>query len=325
MEGIFKKLMEETEEERSILRGNQSINKAIYTNLTSDFVIQSEKFLKDDLIMIRKHPRYIDFPKHSHDYIEMNYVYHGEFFQKVADQPIRLKKGEILLLNQHIEHELKACKKEDIIINFIIHPAFFDYIVTNLSTGFIQNQMLQFLVNSMFDFNQKGEFLYYPVSDSNRIQDIMNQLLLEMMNQSLLAKSKIKFLMGLLIIELIEQKKNQTATPIKNEQHSFLNDVFLYIEENYRDANLQSLATKFNQNVYWVSRLIKQLTNQNFKDLVQEKRLLVTKNLLLYTDLSMQAIAEEVGYENVSYFYRIFKQKYGMTPRAYKLELMKTE
>ncbi len=104
-----------------------------------------------------------------------------------------------------------------------------------------------------------------------------------------------------------------------------MNDVFLYIEENYRDANLQSLATKFNQNVYWVSRLIKQLTNQNFKDLVQEKRLLVTKNLLLYTDLSMQAIAEEVGYENVSYFYRIFKQKYGMTPRAYKLELMKTE
>ncbi len=86
--------MEETEEERSILRGNQSINKAIYTNLTSDFVIQSEKFLKDDLIMIRKHPRYIDFPKHSHDYIEMNYVYHGEFFSKGCGSANSTKKRE---------------------------------------------------------------------------------------------------------------------------------------------------------------------------------------------------------------------------------------
>ncbi len=317
--------MLETDEERGILRGDKAVNKEIYTNLTSDFIIQSEKFLEDDLIMIRKHPRYIDFPKHSHDYIEMNYVVHGQFHQKVANQPMTLKQGDILLLNQHIEHELTACEKEDIIINFIIHPAFFDYILSNLSTGFIQSQMIHFLMNSMFDYNQTGQFLYYPVSDSIRIQEIMSQILEEMFEESILSKSKIKFLMGLLILELIEQQNQSQQNNIHTEKHTFLTEVFRYIEENYREANLQALATQFNQTAYWVSKQVKALTNQNFKDLVQEKRLLVAKNLLLYSDLSMQAIAEEVGYENISYFYRLFKQKYKLTPKAYQTQLHKKE
>ncbi|WP_073202011.1 AraC family transcriptional regulator [Gracilibacillus kekensis] len=322
---LLNELMLETDEERGILRGDKAVNKEIYTNLTSDFIIQSEKFLKDDLIMIRKHPRYIDFPKHSHDYIEMNYVFNGQFHQKVANQSMTLRQGDILLLNQHIEHELTACKKEDIIINFIIHPAFFDYILSNLSTGFIQSQMIHFLMNSIFDYNQTGQFLYYPVSDSIRIQEIMSQLLEEMFEESILSKSKIKFLMGLLILELIEQQKQTQQNNFYTEKHTFLTEVFRYIEENYREANLQALAKQFNQTAYWVSKQVKALTNQNFKDLVQEKRLLVAKNLLLYSELSMQAIAEEIGYENISYFYRIFKQKYKMTPKVYQTQLLKKE
>ncbi|SFL86950.1 AraC-type DNA-binding protein [Gracilibacillus orientalis] len=322
---LYQELMKATEEELAILEGNQAVNKKIYTDLTSDFVIQSEKFLKDDLIMIRKHPRYIDFPRHSHDYIEMNYVFHGNFHQKVADKSITLKQGDILLLNQYIEHELAACEENDIVINFIIHPAFFDYILSNLSTGFIQSQMLYFLMNSIFDYSQKGEYLYYPVSNSDRIQDIMQQLLKEMMEESLLSKSKIKFLMGLLILELIEQQNQTNRSTQKSEQNAFLTEVFRYIEEHYQEANLQALAKCFNQTVYWISKQIKSLTNQNFKDLVQEKRLQVAKNLLVYSDLPMQAIAEEVGYENISYFYRLFKKKYGMTPKAYKMQLIKQD
>ncbi|GAE91459.1 transcriptional regulator [Gracilibacillus boraciitolerans JCM 21714] len=321
---LHEKLLEETEEERAILEGDQAINKKIYTNRTSDFVIQSDKFLKDDLIMIRKHPRYINFPKHSHDYIEMNYVFHGTFHQKVAKQPIHLKKGDILLLNQYIEHELSACSEEDIVINFIIHPAFFDYILSNLSTGFIQSQMLQFLMNSMFDYNQTGQFLYYPVANSKRIQAIMNDLLKEMMFDSILSQSKIKFQMGLLILELIEEQNLTQEDTLQTSQHAFLTEVFRYIEEHYQDANLQSLAKQCHQTAYWISKQIKALTKQNFKDLVQEKRLLVAKNLLIYSDLSMRAIAEEVGYENISYFYRLFKQKYGNTPKAYKKQLIES-
>ncbi|ENH97010.1 AraC family transcriptional regulator [Gracilibacillus halophilus YIM-C55.5] len=315
---LLEELMKETDEERAIQEKNQTVNKAIYTDVTSNFVIQSKKFLQDELIMIRKHPRYIDFPNHSHDYIEMNYVFQGSLRQKIGDKEMTLNQGDILLLNQHIEHELYACGKNDIVINFIIDPGFFDYILANLSEGFSQNQMMQFLMNSMFAYSQKGEFLYFPVASSLRVQELMEQILNEMTFGQFLSKSKRKFLMGLLIIELIQtQQQNQQSTEHEEEQ-KFLQEVFRYIEENYPYANLQDLADIFYQSVYWTSKQIKRLTNQNFKDLLQEKRLLVAKNLILHSDMSMQAIAEAVGYENISYFYRLFKKKYGWTPRSYK-------
>ncbi|GAA0297763.1 AraC-like DNA-binding protein/mannose-6-phosphate isomerase-like protein (cupin superfamily) [Gracilibacillus halotolerans] len=312
---LLEQLMELTEEEKEILKGNQEVNREIYTGLTSNFVVQSEKLLNDDLIMIRKHPRYIHFPKHSHDFIEMNYVYHGTFEQQIGDQVISLEQGDILLLNQYVEHELKACNTEDIVINFIIHPAFFDSILPNIASGTIQTQMVHFLFNSMFDYNQQAEFLFYPLSGNDQISEMMDQLIQTMNGDSLFARSKIKFLMGLLLIELMEQQPQSQAL---SEEQKFLQTVFEYIEEEYKNANLEDLAKIVNQTSYGVSRKIKTLTNKNFKDLLQEKRLTMAKHSLLYSDLPIQTIAEEVGYENISYFYRIFKKKYGMTPKAYQ-------
>ena len=312
---LLEQLMQLTDEEKEILKGNQQVNREIYTNLTSDFIVQSEKLLNDDLIMIRKHPRFIRFPKHSHDFIEMNYVYHGKFEQQIGDQTIQLQQGDILLLNQYVEHELKACDEEDIVINVIIHPDFFNSILPNIVSGSIQSQMVHFLFNSMFHYRQQAEFLFYPVSDHNNISDRMDQLIHALNDQSIFSRSKIRFLMGLLLIELMEQKPQSKEL---SEEQKFLQFTFEYIDKEYQHASLEELSKLVNQTTYWVSKKIKALTNKNFKDLLQEKRLTMARYYLLYSDLPIQTIAEEVGYENISYFYRLFKNKYGMTPKSYQ-------
>src|SRR5699024_12834656 len=104
------------------------VPKQIYTDQTS-FVVEGEKILKQDiLIMARKHTRFVNFPKHRHNFIEMMYVYNGEMRQKVGDTPIVLKQGELLFLNQYIEHSIEASKENDIIINFIIKTAFYEFV-----------------------------------------------------------------------------------------------------------------------------------------------------------------------------------------------------
>ena len=85
--------MELTEEEKSIVQQKQGVIKDIYTS-QSNFIIESEKFLrKDKMITVRKHTRFIDFPKHKHNYIEINYVVNGGLKQKVGNDQISLKKG----------------------------------------------------------------------------------------------------------------------------------------------------------------------------------------------------------------------------------------
>jgi len=94
--------------------------------------------------------------------------------------------------------------------------------------------------------------------------------------------------------------------------------ILRYIEENYRTASLTEIADELSQSVYQLSRLIKEQTGQTFKELLQTKRLNQAVYLLTSTALSVEDIISAVGYENTSYFHRLFKNKYGMTPKAYR-------
>lgn len=54
--------------QHDLLNNRREINKDIYTN-QSNFIIESQKFLnQESMITVRKHTRFVDFPKHKHDY-----------------------------------------------------------------------------------------------------------------------------------------------------------------------------------------------------------------------------------------------------------------
>ena len=53
---------------------------------------------------------------------------------------------------------------------------------------------------------------------------------------------------------------------------------------------------------------------------VQQIRLNHAEKLLISTNKSIAEIAENVGYHNKGFFYRIFKEKYGVTPKEYRKE-----
>ena len=95
--------------------------------------------------------------------------------------------------------------------------------------------------------------------------------------------------------------------------------VLSYIEEHYRDGELSELAGELHYDLYWLSREIKRRTGATYTELVQEKRLSQAAYLLTNTAMSVMDIGLAVGYENMSYFHRIFQKKYGTTPRKYRV------
>ncbi|MEK4906351.1 AraC family transcriptional regulator [Niallia circulans] len=317
---LMEQLRKLTEEEISIVQQKQGVMKDIYTS-QSNFIIESEKFLRNDkMIAVRKHTRFIDFPKHKHNYIEINYVVNGQLKQKVGNDEIVLKRGELLFLNQHIEHEIEACDKEDIVVNFIIQPPFFQFIFQYLHE---ENKLTDFLISSLFKHKESGQYLYYKVSEVIEIQDIIGKLLKEESNNSILSESTMKLYMGLLMIELIKNTdKIQQNEGVTQDQYVVI-EALTYIEEHYQLGTLNELAGHLHQSTSSLSKNIKKATGYTFKELLQEKRLSEAKNLLETTDLPIKRIIEEVGYDNISYFYRIFKEKYGMTPKAFRLKLAK--
>ena len=117
---ILSYLMNLTEEEHQILTGQSLINKDLYTE-KKDFEIDAKKLLhNDELINIRKHTRFIDFPEHKHNYIEMAYILQGEMIQKIKGKEIRLKKGEIIFYND-IVALLKLLVLQNVLNLFYLH------------------------------------------------------------------------------------------------------------------------------------------------------------------------------------------------------------
>ena len=81
------------------------------------------------------------------------------------------------------------------------------------------------------------------------------------------------------------------------------------------------MAELLHHDLYWLSREIKRRTGKTYTQLVQEKRLAQAAFLLKNTDGNVDQVAHAVGYENLGYFHRIFREAFGVSPRNYRLQI----
>lgn len=81
---------------------------------------------------------------------------------------------------------------------------------------------------------------------------------------------------------------------------------------------LDCLARELYLSPVYLSRIFKKETGKNFKEYLTEVRISKARELLKDESLTVNEVAELVGYRDPGYFGRAFKQKYGYTPRAKK-------
>lgn len=310
---IHNKLVELNELEKK-LKDGRILNK--YKDDDRSVVVVTDKFLHNSkLITIGKHTRFSIYPNHRHDFIEIAYVYQGEMKQNIEGKEIKLKKGEIIFLNQKIKHKIGMTGENDVIINFLIAPDFFDYIVKMFKN---ENIISTFLLSTIYSNNVSGEYLIFHVSEVKKIQKLMEEIIEEMYREKISSNVKIQLLMGLLIVELLEHNDFIDSYSEENYDKKIIIDVLKYIDKEYKDANLKEISEKLNQVDYHISRMIKSVTGMTFKALLQEKKLEKAAEFLKNSEMSVENIIKNVGYENATYFYRIFKKKYNMSLKEYR-------
>lgn len=313
---LLSQLRKITEEETAILNGKNMIEKQRYTT-KKEFVIDSEKMLeKGKLIEVRPHTRFVHFPRHRHNYVEMIYMCSGTTTHIInGAQKIILKTGDLLFLNQAVYHEILPAAEEDVCVNFIILPQFFDRSFRMLEQ---ENVLRDFLVSTLSEASTFAGWLHI---EARGILPVEN--LLENMIWTLLAKrTGVNLLnqttMGLLLQNLTFFAENINLTLPNNQDENAVFSTLQYIEMSYRDGTLEEIAARMHMPCYTLSRLLKHHTGANFKQLLQQRKLQQAAYLLSNTKMSADAVMDAVGYENSSYFYRKFKEKYNCTPSEYR-------
>ena len=92
-----------------------------------------------------------------------------------------------------------------------------------------------------------------------------------------------------------------------------------YIQTNlHLPLTVESLAERADQNPDYFSRIFKEYTGERPLAFIQYKRIERAQFLMIRSDMTLQGIASETGFESLSYFSRIFKSFTRQTPGEYK-------
>ena len=314
---LFNKLMPITTEEQAILDGRQAIDSNIYGTNQSSVVDASILIDQGKLIDLRTHTRFVHFPRHSHNYVEMVYMVSGFTRHLVNGDEVILRQGELLLMNQHAIQEIFPARENDIAVNFMILPQFFDTVLTMLGQ---ENSMLRdFIIDCLKSSSGHISYLHFAVAEVLPIQNLLENLIFNLLYPAENSRQLNQNTVGLLFLHLLQYTDHLTIGGDRWEDEAMVR-VYSLIEDNYKEGELSDLCAELDIDLYTLSRIIKRRTGRTYTDLLQEKRLSQAAFLLSTTALPVTDIAASVGYNNCSYFYKIFAGKYGVTPRQYRMQ-----
>lgn len=92
-----------------------------------------------------------------------------------------------------------------------------------------------------------------------------------------------------------------------------------YISRNYMNLTLEKAAETFHFSPNYLSRLLKKCTGKTFISIILELKLERSAMLLQNTSATIAEAAVSSGFQNMNYFYKLFKEKYGCTPKQFRM------
>lgn len=284
-------------------------NKNVYVFFTSALRVKN--------YFISRHPRFTETKEHIHSYVELNYMYSGSCTQYVNDREIHLTKGQFILLDTNVPHSIDIAGKDDIMINVELDKKYFNTsFLSRLSNkGIISN----FLVKSVLKDSEHDNYILFLSEEDTELPNIMINLMREFYDPNDFSDEIINSYINLLFTQLMRvYKYDINNRSIKNSQNNSIIDILQYLEDNYMNATLNSTARFFNYNPTYLSTMIQKATGSSFKQLIQTQKMARAKFLIINSNIPIDDIAHEVGYNNLSFFYKKFSELYGVKPSEYR-------
>lgn len=256
--------------------------------------------------------------RHTHDYIELAYVVEGEFHQRILGQDIVFHRGELLLIDKNCVHQDCLTEQPAIILFLgLSNDLFKELMDENVTT----KKILAFLQSALLKQKNLQQYLFFrPKLSAGSAMDYCLCCLLEELQKHDVASH---YICKGLMIRIFRLLSTDYDFSLSKEMRRAMNwivfkEVTDYIKEHHASITIQELTHVFHFQEDYFNRLIKNKTGMTYSEYVQKIRLDKAEQLLLTSDLTIDEIAVSIGYKNKGYFYKIFQERYGMTPYCFR-------
>ena len=302
-----------TEEERR-LKAGLPLEREDYAQ-GSSFIFSSQKLLPPSrMITIRPHTRFAAFPAHSHDYVEILYMLRGQTVHDLPGrEPLTLACGELLMINCQATHAIRLCGEENVGVNFIVQPAFFDEAIAAVGQS---NALGRFLMDALKRGESTVPYLHFRVAQVQAVQSLLESILFSMLDGHPAGQRMLKTAMTLLMMHLLEHT-GQLSLP-ETGGNALVVAALEEIRQNYATISLKDFAAAHHVSAAYLSQTVRRATGESCTRLIQRQRMVQARRLLRETQLPVSDVCAAVGYANTGHFYHLFQQETGMSPRAYR-------
>lgn len=273
-------------------------------------------FLESSQVIILKHARHSYTPFHIHDFIEMCYVYSGNVEMIINDEKIQLSKGAFCLLDTDVIHRILETTENDILINLLIKKEYFS---SRMLSRLASNSTIsQFAVDVLSETQKHNQFIIFEALNNEFILDAIEGLLSHYFNPSSDSHEIIDAYMIIVFSELLRSFQKKKAQESKKADEFYIGDILDYMEKNYMTCTLKDVAQVYGYNPSYLSRLIHKHAGRTFIAIIQDIKLDHAGLLLKNSDLPIEQIIQQVGYKNMSFFYKMFQKRYHLSPNDYR-------
>lgn len=268
-----------------------------------------------DSIVVQKHNRYSPALVHSHTFFELVYVYDGNCTQNISGQTISMRTGDFCVIPPSVEHSISVYD-DSIIINIMLrrntlHSMFYNFLNT-------PNKLSSFFLNNIYAKRANDYILFHSGMDP-AIRESFVWMLWESMNKQEYSYQCITNSLLLDFYLFVRNYSESVQMPFFNSRIDVQRYAIIqYIQDNYRDVTLSTVAKRFHYSNEYTSRLIKDLMGMTYTEVVRTVRIERSQDFLANTTMTVANIAEAIGYDTPEHYIRQFKKHTGMTPSAYR-------
>lgn len=279
---------------------NQKIVKEITPLTESDFYM-----------LFAREKETFDFPLHYHEEYELNLIINASGAKRIVGDHIGIiGEYELVFIGSNLNHGwfTHNCTSK------LIREATIQFDNDTFNEKFLNKNQSNYL-KKMFTDSKKG--ISFPVETILSIKDKIFDL-----------KSKQGFTSVLDFLHILHELSHSPYTTLANEGFQDTSPatnsrriklVFDYMNKNFRnDINLEGLALLVNMHEASLSRFIKKRTGKTFVDCLNEIRIGQASRLIVDTTQSISEIAYSCGFNNISYFNRVFKKQKECTPKEFR-------
>jgi len=253
---------------------------------------------------------------HRHDFFEVLFLQKGSGYHVIDDNKYEIKPPCVFFMSPGQAHKLEL--SHDIEGYIFIFTS--DFYLLNRSN---QDSLIEFPF--FYTIHQDNPpLLLNNESDVRFLETLFRQGIAEIEQSGDHISEMLRAILGL-ILTTSSARYPVNENQLNKGKGQFLVKRFFHLieENNQKNLSLSDYASIIGVTANHLTQTVKVLTGKTSLQIIKAKQLLEIKRLLVHTNLNISEIANQLNFEDQSYFSKFFKRETGLTPLQYRGEALK--